>query len=97
MGCLLALMAGAFPRLVLFIFWVARPERMDATFTSFVWPLLGIIFMPLATLMYVLLYLPGRGLTGWDWAWVVLAGMLDLAHWAASANQRDQMPSRQPV
>ena len=60
MGCLLALMAGLFPRFVLFVFWIARPDRMDAIFTSFVWPLLGLVFLPFTTLMYVLLWQPGH-------------------------------------
>jgi hypothetical protein len=88
MGCLFAVMAGLFPRFALFIYWVARPERFDAVFTTFIWPLLGIIFLPFATLMYAILYLPGRGLTGWDWCWVVVAGAFDLGQWGASAGQR---------
>jgi hypothetical protein len=56
--------------------------------------LLGIIFLPFATLMYVLLYTPGRGLTGWDWFWVVVAALLDIGHWAAGATQRNQLPGR---
>jgi hypothetical protein len=59
MGCLVALMAGLFPRLALFIVWLARPARIDAAFDTFLLPLLGIIFLPFATLMYVLLYTPG--------------------------------------
>jgi uncharacterized membrane protein len=94
MGCLFALMAGLFPRLALFIVWVARPARVDAAFDTFLWPLLGIIFLPFATLMYVLLQTPGVGLTGGDWFWVILAGLLDVAHWTASATQRNQLPGR---
>ena len=88
MGCLLALMAGLFPRFVLFVFWIARPDRMDAIFTSFVWPLLGLVFLPFTTLMYVLLWQPGLGVTGWDWFWVGIAAVLDIGHWGASAAQR---------
>ena len=54
MGCLLALFAGIFPRLALLILWVARPARIDAVFDTFLVPLLGIIFLPFATLIYVL-------------------------------------------
>jgi hypothetical protein len=55
------LFAGIFPRLAVFILWVARPERVDAAFSTFPWPLLGIIFLPFATLIYLLLYTPGSG------------------------------------
>ena len=46
MGCLFALMAGVFPRLALFIVWVARPARVDAAFDGFLLPL----FMVVSTL-----------------------------------------------
>jgi hypothetical protein len=51
MGCLFALFAGLFPRLALFIIWVARSALVDAAFHTFVLPLLGIIFLPFATLI----------------------------------------------
>ena len=89
MGCLLAVFAGMFPRFALIIFWIAWPERMDATFTTFLWPLLGIIFLPFTTLIYVLLWSPGTGVTDSDWLWLALAVLFDLAHWSASASQRN--------
>ena len=93
MGCLLAVIAGMFPRIALVIFWIARPDRMDAVFTSLVWPVLGIIFLPFTTLIYVLLWQPGVGVTGSDWFWIALAVVLDVAHWGASARQRRQVPA----
>ena len=45
-----------FPRLAVFILWFATPERVDAAFSTWLWPLLGIIFLPVATLIYLLLY-----------------------------------------
>ncbi len=94
MGCLLAIFAGMFPRFALIIFWIARPERMDATFTTALWPVLGIVFLPFTTLIYVLLYTPGIGVTGSDWLWITLAVILDLGHWGATASQRNAVPSR---
>ena len=94
MGCLFALLAGLFPRLALFIYWIARPARIDAAFDGFLLPLLGIIFLPFATLIYALLYTPGIGLTGWEWFWVAVAGLFDIVHWAAGASQRSQFPGR---
>jgi hypothetical protein len=94
MGCLFAIFSGMFPRLALFILWIARPVRIDAAFHTFLLPLLGIIFLPFATLIYVLLYTPGRGLTGWEWFWVGIAVLFDLGHWGAAASQRKQIPGR---
>ena len=59
MGCLLALFAGLFPRVGLFIIWVARPRLVDAAFDTWIWPLLGLLFLPFATLIYVILWQAG--------------------------------------
>jgi len=91
MGCLLALFAGVFPRMALLIVWLARPRMVDAAFDTWVWPLLGILFLPFATLMYVILWQSG-GINGGDWFWVALAGLLDLGHLGAGYTQRRQVP-----
>ena len=69
-----------------------RPALVGAAFNMFLIPLLGIIFLPFATLIYVILYTPGIGLTGWEWFWVILAGLFDIGHWGASYTQRNQIP-----
>ena len=94
MGCLLAMFGGLFPRLALLIIWIARPALVGAAFNTFLWPLLGIIFLPFTTLIYVIVYTPGVGLVGFDWFWVILAVMLDISHWGAGYTQRDQVPGR---
>ena len=55
MGCLLVLMMAVSPRLVIFLFWLARPLQFDAAFGGPILPLLGIVFLPFTTLMYVVL------------------------------------------
>lgn len=89
MGCLFVIIAGLFPRFALFIVWLARPNLVNAAFDTWIFPLLGIIFLPFATLIYVILYTPGVGLVGWEWFWVAVAAFFDLLHWAATiARQR---------
>jgi hypothetical protein len=94
MGCLFALLAGIFPRLALFIVWVARPALVSAAFSTWLLPLFGIIFLPFATLIYVILYTPGFGLTVWGWFWVILAGLFDIAHLAAGVARRRELMAR---
>src|ERR687889_1028513 len=93
-GCLFALFGGLFPRLALLILWIARPVLVEAAFNTFILPLLGIIFLPFTTLIYVIVYVPGVGLTGWGFIWVIIALLLDIGHWGASYTQRDQIPGR---
>jgi hypothetical protein len=91
--CLFALLAGLFPRFAFAIYWIARPNVVDAAFSSFVWPLLGLVFLPFTTLMYTILWTSGAGVSGTDWLWVGLALVLDLGHYGASAyNNRGQIP-----
>jgi hypothetical protein len=80
-GCLFAIIGGLFPRLGVLFIWLARPVYFSAAFGgNWLWPLLGVIFLPFTTLMYVLLWSPGVGLTGLDWLWLLLAIVLDLGN-----------------
>ena len=57
MPCLFALMAGFAPRIAVFVVWLARPTMFSAAFNgSWFWPLLGVIFLPFTTIMYVILW-----------------------------------------
>jgi hypothetical protein len=91
--CLFALLAGVFPRVAFAIYWIARPNVVDAVFGSLIWPLLGLIFLPFTTLIYTILWTAGTGVSGWDWLWVGIALVLDLAHYGSSAyGNRDKIP-----
>ncbi len=81
MGCLLALLAGFAPRVVLVILWIFT-DLVDRAYSGFLVPLLGLLLFPYATLFYVLAYSPVTGVNGWGWAFVVLGFMFDLGHWA---------------
>ena len=77
MGWLFALVFGAVPRVGTLLLWRARPDRVAAAFGGRrVWPALGLVFLPLTTLLYVLRRL--CGLAGRDWLWLLLALALDV-------------------
>ncbi|MGE3270712.1 MAG: hypothetical protein AB7P40_18305 [Chloroflexota bacterium] len=81
MGCLFAIFGGFFPRLAVLVIWLARPGYFGAAFGgNWLWPVLGIIFLPFTTLLYVVLWSPDVGLTGADWIWLLIAFILDLSH-----------------
>jgi hypothetical protein len=91
MGCLFILIAALSPRLAVLLMWIFTPW-VDRAFGPIIWPILGIIFFPLTTLLYVILWnTGGRGVIGWEWFLVVLAVLGDLAAHAASANRRRQV------
>ena len=89
MGCLLVLVALFSPRLAVGLMWIFTPW-VDRAFGPVVWPILGIIFLPLTTLLYVILWnTGGRGVTGWEWIFVILAFFGDVvAHSASVAARR---------
>ncbi len=70
------------PRLAIFIWWLIQPLRWTAAFgDSFIWPLLGFIFLPWTTLMFVLVA-PLGNINGFDWAWLALALIADISSYA---------------
>ncbi len=91
-GCLLAMLAGFAPRLVIIVAWIWSPrwERMFDD-VSWIWALLGFIFLPYTLIMYLLVWSPG-GIGGWDWLWIGLGVMLDLMKWGVIGNSRKAVP-----
>jgi len=89
MGCLLVLLAAFAPRLVVLFAWIGRPAYFDSVFDTWIWPLLGLIFLPFTTLMWLLLGAPPQGVEGLDWLWIALAVMIDISHYANTYGQRD--------
>ena len=79
------------PRAGILIWWLINPVRWQITFPSFIWPLLGFIFVPWTTLMYVLVA-PG-GVIGLDWLWLGLALLGDIGMYAGGGyGNRDRIP-----
>jgi hypothetical protein len=93
-GCLLAFGIAVAPRVFLILAWIFS-ARWDLVWKNnwFV-PLLGIIFLPFTTVMYMLVWSP-TGIQGWDWMWIVLGVMLDIMKWGQIAANRKNVPGMQ--
>ena len=88
MGCLLILLTGLAPRFAAVLYWIVKPERWDAAFDgSWLWPLLGIVFLPITTIVWVLVA-PG-GVASFDFLWLGIAVFLDIGSTARSAAKRN--------
>lgn len=82
------------PRVATILWWIISPLRFDVIFDSWIWPVLGIIFLPWTTLMYITVGL--NGIDGFDWFWLGLAFLGDLASYATSGYaNRDKIPGTQ--
>ena len=86
MCCFLLLFAALGPRFAIVAMWLFG-NRVDAAFGSAIWPLLGLLFAPWTTLMYLLAWSPVGGVSGGEWLIVGLGVALDLATYAAKPVQ----------
>jgi hypothetical protein len=76
---LILLVAVLSPRLAFLLTWIFTPW-VDRAFGPIIWPILGILFFPLTTLAYVILWnTNGYGVNGWEWILVVLALVWDVS------------------
>ena len=92
-GCLLAFAASLAPRLVLILAWIFS-DRWSVVWSNWVVPLLGIIFAPYTTIMYLLVWSPA-GISGFDWVWLALGVILDVMKWGQIVNNRKGIPGQQ--
>ena len=76
--CCIALTAfGLGPRIALVLWWIFG-NRVDAAFSSWIWPLLGVVLFPWTTLMYLFAWAPVGGVHGAGWLLVALGVLLDV-------------------
>ena len=69
------------PRVAGVLWWLVQPVRWQTAFNgSWLWPVLGLIFVPWLTLMYVIVA-PG-GIVGFDWVWLGLALVGDIGSYS---------------
>ena len=83
MCCVIAFLLLLGPRAGIIVWWLLDPARWGAAFETIVWPVIGFVFVPWTTLMYVLV-LP-NGIDGLDWLWLGLAFLVDLMSWSGGA------------
>ena len=78
------------PRLAFLIYWLVPVGRVKIflAFNTWIWPLLGLIFLPWTILMYVIVFPVG----GFDWIWLGLAFAADIAGYVGGARNRNRVP-----
>jgi len=92
MCCFLTVLLFPGPRVAGILWWIVQPARWNLAFSSWIWPVLGLIFLPWTTLMYVIVS-PG-GIVGiWEWLFLILAVIIDIgAYTGGGYGNRDRMP-----
>jgi hypothetical protein len=83
--CCLAGIAGLIgPRVALAVWWIFG-DKVQAVFSSWIWALLGLIFLPWTTLFYVIAWSAIGGVNGAWWIFVALGVALDIGSYSARA------------
>jgi hypothetical protein len=91
MCCAFVILVTLGPRFFSVLWWLVDQNKWNRTFDTFILPFLGVLFIPWTTLMYVIVA-PG-GVNGWDWLWIGLALLSDIASYASGGyNQRNRIP-----
>lgn len=85
MCCLVAAFLLLGPRVGILLWWLFDMSRWERAFSTFIWPLLGAIFLPWTTLAYVFVF-PG-GVTGLDWLLMVFAILLDISSYTGGGRE----------
>ena len=78
------------PRAAILIWWLVSPIYVNKLFQTWIWPLLGLIFLPWSTLMYMIIA-PG-GIIGFDWIWLGLGVFADMASYFGGYRERARVP-----
>ena len=91
MCCFMTILLFLGPRVANVIWWIANPARWDLAFNSVVWPILGIVFAPWTTLMYMIVFV--GGVNGLEWLWIGLGIVADVGMYVGGgAGNRDRIP-----
>ena len=81
MCCMLTSLFLFGPRLAILVWWLVDMSRWESAFNSFIVPLLGFLFLPWTTLFWVLVA-PTGDVSGFDWVWLALGLVIDIAGYA---------------
>lgn len=86
MGCLIALVALAVPRVLMVAIFLLT-DWFGQGFETPIWPALGFLFMPYATLAYLAAMLNNNhSLTGVWLGVFAVAVVVDVAHWGGGGH-----------
>jgi len=91
MCCLFTTIILLGPRIGILVWWLLQPGLFAAAFNTFIIPFLGFLFLPWTTLMYLVVF--PRGIVGFDWIWLGLGVLADIASYSGSFyGNHDRIP-----
>ena len=91
MCCFFTALLLAGPRAAILVWWIFTPAYVDQLFQTWIWPLLGWLFLPWSTLMYMVVAGNG-GIVGFDWILLGLGVFADMATYFGGYYNRERVP-----
>ncbi len=89
MGCLLVIFSLFVPRLIMVGVFLFTNWFLQA-YTTWIWPILGFIFMPYTTLAYMVIMLNNKHQVSGGWiVLLIVAVIVDLGGQGGSASRRN--------
>jgi hypothetical protein len=89
MCCIFTALVLLGPRFAILVWWLINPVRFGLAFANWIIPLLMALFLPWTMIMYLIVF-PG-GIVGFDWIWMGLGLLADIA-WYAGGGFRRRVP-----
>jgi hypothetical protein len=86
MCCVLSLLVFIGPRIAAIAWYFTDTARWNAAFSSILWPIAGILFVPWMTLAWV--WMSPGGVSGLEWIVVGLGLLLDLGAFGGGGYSR---------
>lgn len=86
MCCILSLLLLIGPRIAGIAWYLTDLARWNAAFSSILWPIAGLIFLPWTTMAWV--FMSSGGVNGLDWIVIALAFLLDIGAFGGGGYSR---------
>lgn len=83
--CLFALLLAGAPRVALVFWWLFDTRYVNAAFTNLLFAILGLLFLPWTTLMWVFVY--SGGISMLDWVLLGIAFLIDMGTYFGSGRE----------
>jgi len=79
MCCVIAVLIFFGPRLAILIWWLLNPFFYSRVFDTWIWPVLFAIFAPWTMIFFLISWLLGEGITGFEWLLIAIGIILDIS------------------
>jgi hypothetical protein len=93
MGCLLVVLGLMTPRVVMVLLWLFT-NYLSRAFHTFLWPLLGFVFLPSTTLAYAVAKNSLGGIRGWGLFVLILGVLVDFGLLGGGSRTRPRRRDR---